>query len=361
MDKKETGKYNRSVRNTRNVISIIFLCIVSLCALTFSIVIMLKNVTLKRDNEAYKNELEVRQSQKLYNETQVQQQVDAAVTDAEDNTKNDILGKLQNSLEAGQGAITSIRELYPDSLIVGDSEKYIFTPIDRSIPANPFAETDFKTDDAGKMQYLGDNEDVPGELGVDVSRFNGDIDWAKVADAGVTYAYIRVGARGSSVGKVNLDEKFADNARDAAANGIKVGVYFYSQAISVEEAEEEARFVLDTIEPYEISYPVVFDLEKSDSENARTLDVTKEDFTDITNTFCSMVKKSGYTPMIYGNIKTFTLMLDPAKVTEYDKWIAYYDLPQYFPYEFSVWQYTSIGTIDGIEGNVDLNISVKKF
>lgn len=361
MDKKNSGKYNRSIRNTRNVISIIFLCIISLAALTFAIYIMLKNVTLKRDNEAYKNELEVRQSQKLYNETQLQQQIDAAVTDADDKTRNEILGQLQTGLEAGDGAINTIRKLYPDSLIIGDSDKYIFTPIDRTIPANPFSETDFELDDNDIMHYVGTGTDIPGTLGVDVSKFNGDIDWKKVAAAGVKYTYIRVGARGSSVGKINLDEKFEDNIKKASDNGISVGVYFYSQAVNIEEVKEEAQFVLDTIEPYDISYPVVFDLEKSDSENARTLGVSKEDFTKMTITFCDMIDEAGYTPMIYGNIKTFTLMLNPEAVTDYDKWIAYYDLPQYFPYEFSTWQYTSVGKIDGIDGNVDLNISVKAY
>ena len=124
---------------------------------------------------------------------------------------------------------------------------------------------------------------------------------------------------------------------------------------------EEAEFVLENLEDYEISYPIVLDVEEVTTKNPRTKELTKEDRTKACIAFCERVKEAGYTPMIYGNLKTFLLMLDMEKLEEYEKWFAYYRTPLYFPYEFSVWQYTSTGKVDGISTDVDLNVSMKDW
>ena len=140
-------------------------------------------------------------------------------------------------------------------------------------------------------------------------------------------------------------------------NGIAAGVYFFTQATSVEEAKEEAQYVLDALEPYDVTYPVVLDVEAVTSKNARTADLTMEERTEYCITFCEMIKQAGYTPMIYGNLKTFMLMLDLEKLEEYDKWFAHYDEEFYYPYDFKIWQYTDAGSVAGINGEVDINIS----
>ena len=134
-------------------------------------------------------------------------------------------------------------------------------------------------------------------------------------------------------------------------------MYFFTQATSVEEAEEEAKYVLDQIEPYDVTYPVVIDIEAVANENARTADLTPEERTQYCIAFCDMIRKAGYTPMIYGNIKTFMLMLDIQQLEDYEKWYAYYDDQIYYPYAFSIWQYSDSGSVDGIKGKVDMNIS----
>jgi GH25 family lysozyme M1 (1,4-beta-N-acetylmuramidase) len=177
----------------------------------------------------------------------------------------------------------------------------------------------------------------------------------------VEYAFIRLGIRGYTEGEIKEDDTFEYNINGALDNGIEAGVYFFTQAISVEEAEEEAQFVLDAIEPYDVTYPVVLDVEAVNQDNARTKDLTKEERTEYCIAFCEKIRQAGYTPMIYGNLKSFMLMLDMEKLEDYDKWFAYYDDQLYFPYNVRVWQYTDTGSIEGIDTDVDINISFGNF
>ena len=140
-----------------------------------------------------------------------------------------------------------------------------------------------------------------------------------------------------------------------------MGIYFYTQALTEEEAVEEAEFVLELIEDYEITYPVVLDLEEVADDSARTSEMTKEEYTKAAIAFCETIRKAGYTPMIYGNLKTFMIMLDMEQIEAYDKWFAYYDTTVYFPYDFTIWQYSSNGSVKGIGGNVDMNVCMKDY
>ena len=122
--------------------------------------------------------------------------------------------------------------------------------------------------------------------------------------------------------------------KGATENGIDVGVYFYSQALNEDEAKEEVQLILDLIEPYKITYPVVIDVESAESDSARTVNLSTDDYELVVKTFCDMVSKAGYKPMIYGNVKSFTLLMDAIDVDNYDIWIAYYGTPLYYPYHF---------------------------
>ena len=198
--------------------------------------------------------------------------------------------------------------------------------------------------------------------GIDVSLYQGNIDWAKVAADGVEYVFVRVGYRGyGKEGRLVLDEKFTKNIEGAKAAGLKVGVYFFGQAITVEEAREEANLVLQQIAPYEIDYPVVYDVEKVSAEGGRAnaLDATAR--TDIVIEFLETVKAAGYTPMVYANTEMYTVLLEFERLEQYEKWFAYYGEEMYFPYNYAIWQYTEKGTVDGISGAVDMNISFKEW
>lgn len=204
------------------------------------------------------------------------------------------------------------------------------------------------------------------KIGVDVSSHQKYIDWKKVKESGVEFAILRIGYRGyGKAGKINIDTYFDKNYAGARAAGIDVGVYFFSQAINMDEVREEAEFVFKHLEGKTISYPVVYDLEKIKNDTARTDNLTIEEITNMSLEFCKLVEEKGYMPSVYGNAKTFTTKMNLEQFNKYDKWYA--DYPEvggyngtWYPYEFSIWQYTEKGRIPGISTNVDINIQFKK-
>lgn len=198
-------------------------------------------------------------------------------------------------------------------------------------------------------------------LGVDVSVFQGDIDWEQVKAAGYEFAILRIGYRGyGEEGTLNADEKFEQNLENARKAGIDVGVYFFSQAVNEEEAKEEADFVLEHLKGQELQMPVVYDPEHILEDEARTDGVTGEQFTQNAKVFCKEIEEAGYDAMIYSNMLWEAYELDLEKLLDYPVWYAdYEELPQ-TPYRFSMWQYSSTGSVTGIEGNVDLNIQLLK-
>ncbi len=210
----------------------------------------------------------------------------------------------------------------------------------------------------GKLFYNGDAR-YASRLGVDVSEHQGAIDWERVKAAGYEFAFIRIGYRGyGQAGRVCLDRQFVDNIRGAQAAGIDVGVYFFSQAINEQEAAEEAEFVLKNLAGYGLQLPVVYDPESILDAEARTDDVSGSQFTKNTRVFCQMIEDAGYEPMIYSNMLWEAFEFKLARLSGYPIWYADYEpLPQ-TPYHFIYWQYSNEGSVDGIEGNVDLDIEL---
>ena len=351
----------RGVRNTQNIISIIFLSLVALMALSFSVVLLIRNASLQRQEDAVRSELEAINMEGYYTKNEAEKMIEEAATEAEERTRNSIRQMIQEKLENGDGTTSAIRALFPDQLVVANKGRYYFFPITDKIEHHGFAADDFDYDDDGYLQYVGDDSTVESKLGVDVSRFQGEIDWEKVAKSGIEFAMVRAGFRGTTEGKLLEDDYFVDNVEGATENGIDVGVYFYSQAINEDEAQEEVQMMLDLIEPYEITYPVVIDVEYAESEKARTANLSSDEYENVVKVFCEAVKKAGYKPMIYGNVTSYTLLMDAEDVDDYDIWVAYYGLPLYYPYHFDIWQYSKSGKVDGIDGDVDLNICITDY
>ena len=184
-----------------------------------------------------------------------------------------------------------------------------------------------------------------------------DIDWEAVKADGVDFAMIRLGYRGYESGQLNLDERFHEYAQGAVDAGLEIGVYFYSQAINASEAEEEARFVLNELSDYKITYPVVFDWEIVGDDTARTNSVSSEELNECASVFCNTIARGGYIPMIYSVKRMALLKYDLSRLAGFDFWLAEYRDEPEFPYEFAMWQYASDGKVNGIEGEVDLNMS----
>lgn len=253
-----------------------------------------------------------------------------------------------------------LRSFFPENLIYSYEEEYVFAPVLESVNKHSLLDENFQKTEDGLMQYV-ENGTVTSHTGIDVSKYQGDIDWTAVKADGIEYAFIRLGIRGYESGKIVVDEYYEDNMKGANAAGVKAGVYFFTQAVTVEEAKEEAEFVIQNLAGYDVACPVVFDVECISGGKGRADQLTQEQRTDITVAFCEAIKAAGYTPMIYGNVVCFTRLLDMTRLNDYEKWYAFYDDYMYIPYDVSCWQYTEKGNVDGIPNNVDLNISFKMW
>ena len=192
-----------------------------------------------------------------------------------------------------------------------------------------------------------------GSFGIDVSKWNGTIDWTAVKNSGVNYVIIRCGYRGSSTGALVEDPKFKANIQGANAAGLKVGVFF-SQAINKAEAVEEASMTIELIKKYKISYPVFLDVEGSNGRGDR---IDKATRTDVIKAYCETVQNAGYTAGVYANKSWLNDKIDAGQLGKYKIWLAQYAATPTYTGRYDMWQYKSTGKISGISGNVDLNIS----
>lgn len=194
-------------------------------------------------------------------------------------------------------------------------------------------------------------------LGIDVSSHQGTIDWTKVATSDVKFAMVRVGYRGYVVGDVCEDTMWQTNMQGARDNGLMIGAYFFSQAISVEEALEEAAFVLEKLNGMKLDLPIVFDWEPI-GDSARTAHMDAKTLNACAKAFCDAVEAAGYDGMVYFNIDLSSRLLDLPQMQQagYHFWLAMYSDRMTFPHRIDMWQYTDGGSVPGINGNVDLNL-----
>ena len=215
---------------------------------------------------------------------------------------------------------------------------------------NPYGPEDFATLGGYVTCTAG-----PTRRGIDDSEYQEEIDWEQVRRAGFDFAFIRIGYRGYSVGDIFPDDRARENLAGAKAAGLDVGVYFYAQAISTEEAAEEARWCLDFLQGEELDLPLVYDWEYV-SPSARTGGMDKATLTECVKTFCEAVEAAGYQSMIYFNTHVARDLLDLKALEAYPFWLAQYKDQIDYPYQVDFWQYTETGSVPGIEGDVDIDL-----
>ncbi|MBS5864870.1 MAG: glycoside hydrolase family 25 protein [Coriobacteriaceae bacterium] len=221
---------------------------------------------------------------------------------------------------------------------------------------NPYDWSKLKTDNKGRITYVSDGKTLS-YTGIDVSQHQGAIDWERVAADGIDFAYIRVGYRSADIGKIAEDETAEKNLADAGAAGLKLGVYFYSQAMSVDEAREEADLVLNAIKNTTISYPVVFDFETGNLKTERVKEMSFDDRTAVAIAFCERIEEAGYSAMVYGNASGL-MGFDTEKLASRGFWYAEYASMPSTSIRMAIWQYSSTGSVAGIEGPVDLDLDL---
>jgi GH25 family lysozyme M1 (1,4-beta-N-acetylmuramidase) len=231
-------------------------------------------------------------------------------------------------------------------------------PVNDSLRLNRFTEEDFVKDVSGRVRYLNGAY----RTGVDVSVFQDKVDWAKVAGDGISFAMVRAGSRSFSTGELRTDKYLKRNVKGAAKNGLDVGVYFFSQAITPEEAVEEAQYLIEQLDGLSLTLPVVFDWEQVQSDLdeegvSRTQGVDGDTITDCALSFFQTMEAAGYSCMLYCNGETGYFTYDLARLQDYPVWYASYSTswPNYY-YGVDLWQYTDSGKVKGIDGWVDLDL-----
>lgn len=230
------------------------------------------------------------------------------------------------------------------------------------IAMNSYNTENFRIDN-GFMAYFDENGNKISHLGVDLSYHNEYVDWDRLAESGCEFVMLRCGYRGYTEGGLCKDEKFEEYAKEAQRVGINLGVYFFTQAITVEEAEEEAEYVLELLDGMTLQYPVALDTEKVTDPNARTnkADISDELRSEMAIAFCEKIKSKGYYPIIYASENWMRRDMNLKMLTDYEFWAPQYLEENDFLFDFSIWQYTEEGFIPGIENEVDLDLSMVDY
>ena len=221
------------------------------------------------------------------------------------------------------------------------------------LPVNELEPGDF-VPNGNYIDYTG--SDVRAMRGIDVSEHQQEIDWEAVAADGVEFAMIRVGYRGYHYGSLEEDKFFHQNMQGAAAAGIRIGVYFFSQAISYEDAQTEARFVLEEIAPYDVTLPVCFDWEHIPGQATRTDNVDAETLSQCALGFTDVIREAGYTPMVYFFRDMGYNIYDLSQLKDLDFWAGAAGTTPDFYYAHTIWQYSYTGRVAGIKTDCDLDL-----
>ena len=239
-------------------------------------------------------------------------------------------------------------------------EEVILEPtISETEPENPTIPPDRNPYGRYDFQYNRHNylllQNVNSSPGVDVSAHQGDIDWAAVKDSGIEFAIIRLGYRGYGSGKLVEDEYAKKNLKEAREAGLKIGAYFFSQALNIKETDEEIQFMLNMLADVDLDMPLVLDWEIP-VPDARTKNMDARTLTDIQLHFCGQMKKMGYQPMVYFNWHQSENLYYLSELEDYPFWLALYQDRMTYPWKVEMWQWTSSGRVPGIQGNVDINV-----
>lgn len=228
--------------------------------------------------------------------------------------------------------------------------------IDEDLPVNDYDFTKLKTKN-GKMTYYDGNKKLS-RLGIELSEDSGNVDFEALKEDGIDFVMLKVGERGYGTGLISADINFTSNMEAAAKAGMDVGVYFCSQAVTVEEAVEEAKFVTDQLIPYDVTYPVALRMESILSDTARTDILDAKQRTEIAEAFLNDVESAGYDPILYGERNFLLTEILPSELLkEWEVWLADQDPIPDYPYQFKMWEYAVGTTVSGVEKEVNMTIS----
>lgn len=241
---------------------------------------------------------------------------------------------------------------------VFNGDDYVWITPQDGVALNDLDKREFINDASGNLTYTG--REYKASRGVDVSSYQGDIDWQQVYDSGVRFAIVRAGGMYYGSGELYTDDNFIKNIEGAKAAGLRVGAYFFSQAISEDEAEAEAKFVLDLLGDRKLNLPVFFDWERISGDTARTDGLDNETLTACAVKFCQTIESTGFDAGVYIYNDTGYYGYDLAQLEDYTFWCVGISTYPCFYYAHEFWQYSFKGTVPGINADCDLNMMFEK-
>ena len=366
---KEKEKENSNHRRTVYLVNIIVLSLITLAAVSFSVFLLIRSrANVQELHRIYAElNLEEGEEKQLYTEEELKKSLNETKNSAAMTERNTILQQIQSSLESGDSTTGMLRKLFSNDIVVLSGGRYYFYPVISSVLKHNFSESDFALDDSGRLQYKGTNSRIQTRQGIDVSEKEGYIDWEKVAQDQISFAYICAGG-GDMDGTAFRDAYFEHNLTGAEQAELRTGVYYTLSHAAPEECREQAKELVSWLQEMEeegvkTSLPVavwVLPVSTADDGNQDTEGQSKAEWTENTIAFCETLEDAGYTPVIYGNLVSFTMLLDMTQLEKYEKWITSSDSSLYFPYQFGCWQYTAGGQVQGISTDVHRDLIIKE-
>ncbi len=345
-------------------LNVILLCTVTLTALGGSAFFLYREKTALQEQQRLAQQLDALEgtAKTLYTQAEVEEKEEAARKEGAAQEQNELKMQIQSDMESGGGTASMLRRLFDDDVVVVSGGKYYFYPTLNSVKKNSFSSDDFTLSDDGRLQYGGEDR-VSLQPGIDVSEKNGSIEWKAVAEDDIGFVMICAGGLTDADGKggkeVRDDERMEENLAGAYEAGLQVGIYYTLGANSREEAKEEALHLIERLSGYQnkITYPVAVWANRYQNEDGAAA-ISRSDWTGYVSAFCRALEEAGYQTMIYGNLAAFVMNLELDQLENYNKWIANTGANLYFPYRFSMWQYSSTGTVQGISTEVGLDASL---
>lgn len=366
MNRESGNKLHRG--RTRNpnrdrsilLFNIIILCLVTLVAIAAAAFFYLEmqsarvNVREMNDRLSGANGF----TKTLYTQEEVDALLENERIISEETGERDVKTTIQSALASGRTTLSMLRELFPEDIVVSDQGRYYFYPVSQEIPENTFSSGDFTLNEDGLLTYTGEDAGVTLMQGIQVSAASGEIDWEAVAADHVDYAMIYVGGRDSE-GELTEDEAFADNIEGAREAGLSVGIYYTLMARTTDEAQEDAEWLMDVLEPYaeEIDGYVAVSIAVPD-EGARTASVSRTVWSDNILIVCNTLRLAGYQPMLFGNLTAVMMQTEPGAIADIARGVSNIGTDLYYPYTFDLWRYSSDAVVDGIEETVSRSVRV---
>ena len=357
---------NPNKRISAYYLNIIFLCIMALVSLSLCVLLFIRIQRLEKviSRQQGADMSSFNANDRLYTQTEY----DRAVMQARAAERRAILLQVQASLESGNTTVTMLRELFPETVVVMHEGRYYFYPLQGSLGLNQIRRGSFGIGESGAMTYLGDRRDVSLTHGIAVSELTGEIEWEKVEEDQIGFAMLHAGGlvreedeseEGSEEAYFVQDERVEQYLTGIAQSEIRPGLYVDLNAASPEEAVTEAERAVSLFEEAGLQEGVIAaSIVVPDSGDPLSV-MSRTEWSDCAEAFCSAVREAGYTPVLCGNLASFHMLLELSRFEDCSKWITGMTDPAYYPYAYRYWEYSEAGTVSGIENSVRLLIQVQ--